>query len=248
MKFLTLNLYKGKCLKKVLSFLQNEKFDLIHLQEVSGHSVSFDDIDCFTEIQKNSPLKGELFISWHRQNAPQSYFGNATFFHPSFKVQERRNIWLRPFREIEGSDKDPSLHPRSALFLRLSDGTQAFWSINTHLAWGPTPQDAPYKIEQARILAREIEKLDAPFILSGDFNVVKDTEVVRLLESSGSNVTKDVTNTLNPRLHRVKELFPPGLSVDFIITDPSIRAENLEVLEKLDLSDHLGIRGELFLP
>ncbi|MEI6532126.1 MAG: endonuclease/exonuclease/phosphatase family protein [Chlamydiota bacterium] len=244
MKFLTLNIYKGLCLEKVISFIEEGQFDVIHMQEVTGGAEGFTDIDCFTEIKKRTGMQGELAVSWNRAGDKSAYLGNATFFSPSIILEERVDLRFTPLEELEDSKKTAaSRHPRNALFLRFKKDSDFFWSVNTHMAWGPTPFDEPYKIEAAKILARNMEQLKEPFLLAGDFNVVTDTEVIGLIEPLARNLIREkgVINTLNPRLHRVPELFPPGLAVDYIFIHPSISINNFKVLDQVDLSDHQGL-------
>lgn len=242
MRLLNLNLYRGKCLHKVIEFINQEQFDIVQLQEV-GWSFSFPQEDCFQIIQQKTGLCGELLVTWYHKKGREGYFGNATFFNPSLQLKKTVHLHFKPVLEIP----DPALlpieeHPKGALFLCFETHHKPFWCINTHLAWGPTPLDKPYKIEDAQFLSSHIQALAAPFLLSGDFNVQPDTEVVKILESHGRNLTKEwnISNTLNAKLHRATHLFPPGLAVDYIITHPSLHIHDFQQVDH-DLSDHMGL-------
>lgn len=250
MKLLSLNLFKGKCLDEVVAFLKEERFDLVHLQEVAGGSVSFPKIDCFAHIKKESGLQGVLLPCWHRRGEKEGYFGNATLYGPALALKEQKQLRFKPFQELDYSaDASPATHPKSVLFLRFEHEGQDFWSLNTHLAWGPTPFDEPYKVKDAQRLAHALSIEHIPFILSGDFNVVSNTEVIKLLEPFGRNLTQEygLTNTLDPQLHKAQHLFPPGLAVDYIFTHPSITVTRFEALSHHHLSDHIGLIAEFFL-
>lgn len=244
MKFLSLNLYKGKCLQEVLAFIKEEQFDLIHMQEVTGAPLSFPQVDCFEEIKDKTGLHGELIISWSQKGIPGAYFGNATFYKPSLILKERIDLRFKPFQELEDPENlPPALHPKNALFLRFQSNQKEFWSINTHMSWGPTPLDEPYKIANAETLSHRLRTLDQPFILSGDFNVTMNTEVIKMLEPYGRNLTREygITNTLNADIHKAQHLFPPGLAVDYIFTHPAISINHFKVIEQRNLSDHMGL-------
>jgi endonuclease/exonuclease/phosphatase family metal-dependent hydrolase len=133
---------------------------------------------------------------------------------------------------------------RNALCLEFEFGRKKLWSINTHMAWGPTPIDEPYKVKQALKLQEFVKRVNDPFVLSGDFNVTKDSEIVRSFAKLGVNhaVFAGLTNTLNPRLHRAPQLFPPGLAVDFIYTSFGLDAYDFELVDSPDLSDHYGLK------
>lgn len=250
-KFLTLNVFKGKCLDEVISFINEEQFDIVQMQEVAGGSVSFPKIDCFAEIQKRTGLQGELLTSWNQLGDSKSYFGNATFYNPSFRLKERNELRFKPFQEIDyhNNTPPPAEHPKSALFLRFEHESKTFWCVNTHLAWGPTPLDEPYKVKDAKLLASKLTTLDAPFILSGDFNVISETEVIKQLEPLGRNLTREyaLSNTLDFAIHRAKHLFPPGLAVDYIFIHPSIQEAHFSAINTRTLSDHIGLMAEFSL-
>lgn len=247
MKFLQLNLYKGKFIDTVIAWIKEQDYDVVQLQEVSGDFLSFDFVDCFKKIQEETALHGELVISWNHEGQKEAYFGNATFFKKNILLKDRKSITLEPYQQIHYPNLPVEHHPRSALSLLLSYNGRDVRFINTHQAWGPTPLDTPYKMRQAEIIYEHIKDLKEPFVLSGDFNMTPETEAIKLIDSLGKNLTvqSGITNTLDPRAHRAKHLFPNGLAVDFIIVHPEIEATNASLLEKPLLSDHFGLSFEL---
>lgn len=248
-KFLSLNIFRGKCLESVLSFIEKEQFDIIQLQEVSGDFISFNNVnDCFEVIKNKTGLNGELLISWNHRGNKKAYFGNATFYRPEFKMKERKELRYTPFQEIEFPDNPPvPKHPRATLFLKLEGKGKDLWCVNAHQVWGPTPYDEPYKMVHAKMLAEEVSKLSGPFVISGDFNVVPSTEIIASLEPYARNLTKEygLVNTLDPHIHRAGHLFPPGLAVDYIFTHPSIVVKKFDVIDQMTLSDHMALVATL---
>lgn len=232
----------------MIDFINQEQFDIVQLQEV-GWSFSFPNVDCFHLIQKKTGLCGEMLTTWRHRKGKKGYFGDATFFKPSLQLKKKVHLHFKPVLEIPDPDLLPiEEHPKGALFLCLETDGKPFWCINTHLAWGPTPLDEPYKIEDAQFLSSHIKALELPFLLSGDFNVRPDTEVVKILESHGRNLTKEwnISNTLNGNIHLAKHLFPKGLAIDYVITHPSLRIHDLKRVDR-DLSDHTGLIVEFDL-
>ena len=143
-------------------------------------------------------------------------------------------------------DGDPRWEnvPNSTLVTQFKSLNKSFFVINTHGAWSPKAVDTPEKMRQGKILYEYIKKLRAPFILAGDLNLTKDTIVIKNYQSLSANLIDryNVMNTLNPRLHYAKELFPKGLAVDYIFTSPEIRVKKFKVIDDIDLSDHLGLK------
>ena len=131
----------------------------------------------------------------------------------------------------------------SALNLEFELDNRKFNIITTHLAWGSTPDDKEYKIIQARKLHDNLSKIENPFILTGDFNVTPDTQTVYIFNDLGKNWTTklNVENTLNGRTHAVRQLFPPGLAVDYIFTSPGIDVKSFRLVDEVNLSDHFGL-------
>lgn len=250
---LQLNIEAGRKFSDLVIFINKNNFDVIQLQEVTGGEFSKyqPGLNVFEELKQQISMDGELSVTMHKTSDPASYFGNATFFRKELSLLKKETVWLHPFREVEGfSHGDPDIirsFPRSLLGLQFAHGNNSFWCLNTHLAWGPTQEDEPHKIEQGKILTDYVSSLKEPFILSGDFNVWKESKIVKELELLAINhaVKNNVTNTLNPALHRASHLFPQGLAVDFIFTHPSLTVNNFSLVDKPDLSDHYGMRIEV---
>lgn len=253
-RFFHLNIEGGRKLDDVISYILKNDFDIIQLQEVAGGYFSKDrDPDNFIKLQESLGYHASLTKTWYMQNQPGSYFGNATFFKPLLSKIDKKVIWLKPFKEVDSyNTEDPEFIkslPRNALALKFLLDKKSVWFVNTHLAWGPNPKDEPYKVDQARILYNFLKELDSPFLLSGDFNVTNESQIVKMIDDLAVNhsVRAGLTNTLNPHLHRAKELFPQGHAVDYIYTSPDLVAENFMLVDIPDLSDHFALRIDIIV-
>lgn len=246
-RLLHLNIEGGRTLPEVVHFLKKKQYDVIHLQEVNGGTVRKSADEPFPTVKESLGYFGELSITMRKTGDPTSYFANATLYKPEFSVLQHEIVWLEPYKEFERYDPSdiPAIKKfsRNAIALLFGVGDKKLWFINTHLAWGPDPYDEPYKIEQGKILYNFLAALKDPFVLSGDFNVEKDSQIVQLIDKIGVNhaVLAGIKNTLNPHLHRSKYLFPPGLAVDFIYTNPSLQTSGFHLVDTPDLSDHFGL-------
>lgn len=237
--------------EEIISYIKDNDFDILHLQEVGAGRLSRSGFDNFSEIKKRLGYKGELALPWDIKNDKQTYTGNATFYKSTFDYAKKEVVSLKSFcsieKYIENNDQFIKDLPKNALALQFVFGTQPIWFINTHLAWGPNPKDEPYKVEQGLKLRDYLATLTEPFVLSGDFNVVKSSAVVKAIDELAVNhaVEAHITNTLNPRLHRAKQLFPAGLAVDFIYTTKDLQTSGFDLVDTPDLSDHFGLRIDL---
>lgn len=250
-KLFNLNIFGGIALEKTIAFIQQGQFDLIHLQEVTGGQLSRTPlpVDTYQAIKNKLGMSAAIANAWKLKSDPVSYFGNATFYHPSYTLLKQEIIWMKPFGEIISMEKDMEEFPRNALALLLEKDGKRFWSINTHMAWSPTGKDAPHKIEQGKILIEFLQSLSEPFILSGDFNMDDTTYTIHKISQFATclNTLQQTKNTLNPRMHKAKHLFPEGLGVDFIFASKQIQPVSFSVLTNEDLSDHLGLTASLAL-
>ena len=255
-KFFHLNIQGGRMLEEVVAYCKQKDFDIIQFQEVTDGFMSKNGLDTFEYIKNTLGYEGVLAKSMKIiQGDQDSYFANATFYKPEMELEDKKVVWLKYYEEYRNpTDRtDPEFiktFPHNALALKLHIGSKSFWTINTHLAWGPNPEDEPYKINQAKKLEIFLKDIKDSFILSGDFNVTMDSEIVKSFDQLATNHARiaGLTNTLNPHLHRAaKELFPGGLAVDYIYTTKDLKTSNFSLISEPDLSDHLGLSIDLVI-
>ncbi len=261
-KLLQLNIFQGKYLDRIIDFVRKNDIDILNFQEVTGGSLSkgggynYDfateniapveksiGIDCIDMLKKSLSYNGLFVKTMNEIGSPDSYYGNGTFYKPSINLLETKQVVLNPYLEIEADFNQWEKIGRAGLFAKFEAEGKSFWVINAHLAWGPTPQDEEYKIKQAEKLYSSIKDLSGPLILSGDFNLVSETKTVSMFEDFGRNLTREykLANTLNPRAHPAKNLFPPGLAVDNIFVSRDIKVKKFRLVDETDLSDHFGL-------
>lgn len=243
MKYLQLNIFAGFVFDEIASFIKRENIDIITMQEVAGGRLVRGGEDNFLDTKKLG-YDGVLQAARGLIGDPKSYFGNAVFYKPEIKFIDKKIIWMKPYEEL--SDPKDWLRedePRCAVCVQLELNGKPTWVVSAHLAWGTGPEDRPYKVDQAKHLLTELQKLDKPLILSGDFNVTPETETSRMFNAIGRNLSVEnkLTNTLDAKYHRAKHLFPDGYAVDYIFVDPSIKVKSFRVIEEVSLSDHKGL-------
>lgn len=250
-RLLQLNLQKGARLDAVIRYIRRGNFDVACLQEVAGGRLAHRGRNCYEALVAQTGMMGQLGVYINVKGDISSYVGNATLFHTTWNCAANHVIWLKRYQELaDPSCVDPRVVARCAVATILKHDDTELLIVNTHLVWGPTPYDALYKRSQADILYRWIKNhTKPPFILAGDFNLNPQTTIVTKLSHLGVNLTKRyrITNTLNPRTHYAKNLFPSGLPVDYVITDKRITVKKFFVEDRVDLSDHFGLVVEVSL-
>lgn len=246
---LQLNINSDNYWDKLLSYLTSHNFDVLQLQEVTGPETVSGNInskfDSFNELQKvlQQSYNGELSIANRFTSSPNSYIAVATFYKKNVKLVKKKELTLykreTPFPSDAKSFEDEG---RSLLHLELTIDGKNISFLNTHFAWAHSPKEEPHQTKQGEIMFEYLQQVKAPFVLTGDFNLDPDQPTIQKVNALARNLTAEnhITNTLNPRLHRAKQLFPPGVAVDFIFVSNDIHVDNFAVVED-DLSDHFGL-------
>lgn len=265
---LQLNIFQGKFLDQVIQFVKNNDIDILHFQEVSGGKFSgggaytypdpkhqkqaeqnasantkYAGLNIFEEIKKRLNYEGVCASRVILTGDHNSFNGNAIFFKKSLHLKDHKIIWLHEILETDDSENvNWRAAGYNAVAVEFEIGNRSLWTVNTHLVWGPTPIDEKYKLEINMPLVEHMRHLPHPWVLSGDFNVDKRSQVVQELNKLGVNLSEknNVINTINERIHPAKELFPPGLAVDFAYTSDDVITTKFQLLDTIDLSDHYG--------
>lgn len=249
-KLLQLNIEKGSHLPAVVRYINDHDFDIVCLQEVTSGRFSPTGVNCFERLRQKTGLEGILAPYIGLRGDASSYFANATLWQKKCEPIVSHTIWLKPYEEVSETTMDFRYSPRCALAIFFVIDGKKLLVVNTHLAWGPTPDDAAYKRNQAEKLYIWLKAhRHDPIVLAGDFNLNQHTVIVSRFSTLGNNLTKQykITNTLNPATHRTKMLFPSGLPVDYIISDRRVMVHKFFVENEVDLSDHLGLVVEFSL-
>jgi endonuclease/exonuclease/phosphatase family metal-dependent hydrolase len=250
----SININSDNYWDKLIPFLTSHDFDVIHMQEVTGKNTIIGNLnsklDCYVELQQilAANYKGELAINQRYLSDPaHAYLTNATFYKKHFVLLKRKEIILH---------SNPKMFPHDvrsyedvgwiALHIKIKLGDKQISFINAHLAWAPTPKEEPHQTKQAQILLNFLQTVPHHFILSGDFNLDPKQPTIQKLNAIARNLIKEnnITNTLNPRTHRAKILFPQGIAVDYIFVTNNIVVKDFSVVEN-DFSDHFGLQATI---
>ena len=253
-KVFHLNIYTGKYLDNIISYLNQNDFDIIQIQESATQSFGYAQKDIFREIKKTKGYEGFYLPTLGLLNQKNKTTGCATFFKPDLNLVSKDFVWLRPYTQIETIEQFLTADPpdvienqgRAAISLQFDFGNIKINFVNTHLVWSQKANDTQKKLDAGKQLFDYVRNLKNDFVLTGDFNVDKNSQIIKWFSSISRNlVSKNgITNTLNPRLHRAKHLFPQGLAADFAFATSGLVVENFKVVVD-DLSDHLGLSFDI---
>ena len=126
-------------------------------------------------------------------------------------------------------------HARNIQYARIRVNNRPVTIINFHGLWnGKGKTDTEDRIQQSKNILEFTQKLDGDYILCGDFNLLPDTESIKLFESQGlRNLIKEykVTST------RTSFYTKPEKHADYIFVTKGIDVKDFSVLPE-EVSDH----------
>lgn len=166
----------------------------------------------------------------------EGVYGISTFVHKDIKILEKGEVTVAIGNYYDsGVDSISRDHDRKLLWLEVEIGGKNILIANTHLTHRPEGKlDSEKRLNQSKIIAEFLQKFDCPKILSGDFNLLPDTESIKIIENSGMrNLVKEysVTSTRTPVYTK------PLKFADYIFVSPEIKVNDFRVLPDV-VSDH----------
>ncbi|HSX19321.1 MAG TPA: endonuclease/exonuclease/phosphatase family protein [Candidatus Saccharimonadales bacterium] len=251
LKFIQINIYKGKFLGELIDFLKGENPDIISAQEVTAGSLNYcqdKTANLFEGLKNDLGLNGVFHSDIKIVEDENARFGNALF--SKYPILDAKIIVLKDFRpvsdfEFVNNTKNVWAElPRHMLDTTLDLNGKKIHAISVHGRRIAPPEDDEENLRQAQLMADYLKSLgDEPFILGGDFNMPAGSQTIKKIEGVATNLLEgeNVKQTLNPKVH---ELGENGFDVDFIFTSKHFKKISVEV-PQVTISDHLPIVAEL---
>ena len=131
------------------------------------------------------------------------------------------------------------ISPRKLQYAIVTTGDKEFLIVNYHGLWVNGPKtDSPERIEQSKKIKEFVAKFDLPTIICGDFNLLPETESVRILEEGMINLIREhkIESTRTPLYRHYTNPAEPNFA-DYIFITPDIKVNKFELLPDL-ASDH----------
>lgn len=249
-KFVQVNIYKGKYLDALVDFFKRENPDFISMQEVTtyGFNLCRDKSIKLSEFLKDKlGMHAEYHGDLRLKDDKKSVFGSAVFSR--FEIVNRNVVTLKKFRPVTVVELDgESGEIREQIDKHLLDcevnvNGRKIHALSWHGAWTAPPKDTAETLRQARIVYAYIKKLTDPFILGGDLNNIRGSKTIDMFSDIAVNLMADseVSMTTNSAIHKIA---PRGYLIDYIFTSKDIRLIKLTV-PQITVSDHLPIVAEL---
>lgn len=239
LKIISVNIQRDFHHDKVLPFLRNEKPDILCLQE------TFED---------------ELYL-YEEALQMESFFKPVVYEErlPSSNKKDRgllgvailsKKIASTGYSYIVGTkDSIPIFKHTASMTERNTTNIAVIWAsvldstgnsytvANTHFTWTPFGASTEYQRDDARKLIDVLDNSVKEFALLGDMNAHRGFETYPLwAERYKDNIPKEYESSLDPELHRVKDL---KRMVDVLFTTPEYKASDVHFVA--GVSDHMAL-------
>jgi len=171
-----------------------------------------------------------------------------------FKLLDTRTTWLSETPLAAGSKGWGANFPRIITWAKFHDNLtkRIFFHFNTHF----DHQSEIARRESARLMLKQTGDVAGrlPFVITGDFNAVEDSEPYRILTAKGNGIKDAGHSSLNPNFGPTSTFnnfgpLIPNRKIDFIFVREDTTVTEHGVLadqwDGLWASDHLPVLAEI---
>lgn len=234
-KILSLNTWGGRLDQKLFEFLKNnQNVDVFCLQEVYNNATEPVVEDMGDKLKLLSDIK-ELLPHHYFYFVPdsfiQNYFGNVIFYKNTITINNHGNFQIHKSKN-KTNKKDRS---RVLQFLEMDLEDTKLTIANTHCLWNEEGKmDNDDRIKQSKIISNFLNTIKTPVVLCGDFNLLPDTESIKIIENAG---VKNLIKEYNIKSTRTSFYKKPDKFADYIFVSQDIKIESFKLLPD-EISDH----------
>lgn len=241
MKLINLNVWGGKVGEPLSRFVkEHADTDIFCFQEVFDDSANKNPwhfegshVNLLTELKSLLPNHVPFFCP-----TVEDFYGITSFVKKDFPVRAAGEVVIYENEKYSWRQNDAN-HTRKMLWLEI-DGGRAFSIMNVHGLWnGRGKTDTPERIEQSKRVKEFMDSIKMPKILCGDFNLLPDTESVKMLEKDMRNLVKEY-NVESTRTSLYTRAEKNGRFADYIFLSNDIKVIDFKVLPD-EVSDHAAL-------
>lgn len=247
-KILTLNIWGGEFLGRVVDFMRKENPDVALFQEVYNGTGNLD-----SKYQSLYVLQAKLNYAYYAfepslidvRSIGNILWGNAILSR--FPIRNQKSIFFDiPFGEIslEKSDSQnrAQFFPMNILGTNIKIINKDISAYSVHGIWGFNGEDNPRRLEMSKIIVDEIKDKEN-VILAGDFNVQPYTKTVENIEKHLQNVFKnELASTFNMKHKLLPTYATSAVDMIFVSKHFNVIGHNMP---DVDVSDHMPLVCEL---
>ncbi len=244
--------------EKVITFLKNQKPDIICLQEVAKSVdksvyekyISLDSINSATKqlmhsfYGPTSKMKDFKQKNFHKEENFYIDLGGfleiGNYIKSKYKIINTSNIFIKnKYKEITDWENWPGNEAKAVLVvdLELKNG-EKIRIINYHGIWTKEKIGNKETLNACRKINDLAKEVNYPVIIVGDFNLFPDTQSMRVFKDFQSLVDVYNIKTTRPSSNELSSL--KRNIVDYIFVSSGIKVTSFKVLDS-DVSDHLPL-------
>lgn len=248
LKFIQINIYKGKYLVDLVNFLRDEDPDFISMQEVSSGDENLCEdktINLFDYISQELKMNGAYGRDFTVIDSKNDFQGNAVL--SKLPIISSNVVVLKPhINVLQKNIQTEAMYvnsPRHMMDLLVNMGKKQIHVLSWHGAWTAPPADTIETLRQAKIAKAYLKNLNEPFILGCDLNALIDSKTVGEINSVAKNLMfkTDAKFTTNIKVHKIA---PLGYLIDYIFVSGDFKVKSLKV-PTITVSDHLPVIAEV---
>jgi len=254
MKVVSLNTWAGKEFNALMDYLREREknTDVFCFQEVFDTPTEnkivnkFYRANLFSEFQRTLPNHIGYYapaLDSHGFDGPENFpisWGLAMFVRKSLRIEGTGEIYIRGYRNSKKGDN--TTIPRNLQYVKINVEGRDYIIAHFHGLWnGKGKTDTEERIAQSKKARAFLDKLEGKKVLCGDFNLLPDTESLKILEEGFVNLIK--THGINTTRSSLYE--KPDKFADYTLVSPDVKVERFEV-PNVNASDHLPMELEFF--
>lgn len=254
MRIISLNIWGGRAGKdKLLEFfkIHADTTDIFCLQEVwsapyehlNGHfagglKIDHDQIMVYGLQEISEVLQNH--VQFFRPHFLDNY-GLLMFVSKNLLVEEEGEVFVYKQKgHVPGGDVGN--HARNIQYVTIKTSNGSITIINFHGLWnGKGKTDSEDRIQQSKNILEFTNKLKGEYVLCGDFNLLPDTESIKMFEVGGlKNLIKEyeISST------RTSFYTKPEKHADYMFVTKGIKVKEFKVLPD-EVSDHAPLLIEV---
>lgn len=252
MKLLNLNIgIKFNNNQDVIDLISKDDYSIVTLQEVMRgiDSTVLDKYNNSNIIRLKTNFKynffGPLWIAdHHEKNGIVSDFGGLTEqgneILSNYKIMKSSNCFYYKdysiFSDTTNFRKED--HPRAIIDAIISINEKELQIINVHGIWNENKIGDKRTIEQSKFILSKIRN-DIPCIVVGDFNLLPNTESIKILNNQLINLVEKYN------IKSTRPIFDDGLDkgntvCDYVFVNNKVQVNDFRVINS-NVSDHLPL-------
>lgn len=253
MKLISLNTWGGKYFEDLISFIKkHQDADIFCLQEI---------FDTTSEIKTYKDLRANLLSEIKNILSDFNYFyfpslfgydnnvkrvnfnlslGLAIFVKKTISVDYHQNYFIYKSKTSKQLQEDFSNQPIPLQVISFHSNGKKFLIFNFHGTPFPSPKtDTPMRINQSKYIKKILNFFYGAKILVGDFNLLPQTESIKLLDNVMQNLIKKY------KIERTRSRLSPYWGkddfqkfADFTFVSKNVKVKDFQVPD-VKVSDHL---------